>query len=176
MRSSSQTNPHPGLQSDCLAQFDAAWSVHIQQTNSRPPLLRQPENMPVPQQEVLTPSVFARMKQRNQRSGIRIEARKVGSLVRVAPVASERKTSGIIGTAMLPRHDVLHVEWNQRRRQLWKAAILAGISGSGADQIPGVPIQLRQPAATGSGELLPELWKRPRSPRQSPCTRPPRQR
>jgi len=46
------------------------------------------------------------MKQSGHCAGIRIDARKVGSFVRIAAVACQRKSGFIVGTAMLPWHNV----------------------------------------------------------------------
>ena len=69
------------------------------------------------------------MEQRNHRSRIGIDARQIGSLVPIASIAGERETGRIVGTAVLFRHDVFHVECNQRRCQLRKATIFTGVRG-----------------------------------------------
>lgn len=58
------------------------------------------------------------MEQRNQRSGIGIDARQIGPFVPIASITSERETGGIVGAAVLFRHDVFHMECNQRRYRL----------------------------------------------------------
>ena len=67
------------------------------------------------------------MEQRNHRSRIGIDARQIGSFVPIASITGERETGRIVGPAVLFRHDVFDVECNQKRCQLWKAAILTRV-------------------------------------------------
>lgn len=83
------------------------------------------------------------MQQRDQRSGIGIDARQIGPFVPIAPITSERETGGIVGAAVLFRHDVFHVECNQRGYRLGKAAIFTRIRGPRAHKTASAPIQLR---------------------------------
>ena len=90
---------------------------------------------------MIGPAVFARTKQRNHRSSVRIDARQVGSFVRVASIACECETRGIIGTTMLLRQDVFQVEGNQWRCGLVKAAIFTRVPGPVANQIASSLVQ-----------------------------------
>ncbi len=66
--------------------------VHIQQTNRRSSHWGHPEHVALSRYEMIVPGVFARMEQRNQRSGIGIDARQIGSLVPIASITGERLT------------------------------------------------------------------------------------
>jgi len=81
------------------------------------------------------------MEQRNHRSGIGIDARQIGPFVPIAPIAGERETVGIVGTAVLFGHDVFHMECNQRRCQLGKAAIFTRVPGPRAHKTAGSLVQ-----------------------------------
>ena len=83
------------------------------------------------------------MEQRNHRSRIGIDARQIGSFVPIASIAGERETGRIVGTAVLFRHDVFHMERNQRRCQLGKAAIFTRVPGPCAHKSASSLIQLR---------------------------------
>ena len=83
------------------------------------------------------------MEQRNHRSRVGIDARQIGSFVPIASVAGERETGRIVGTAVLFRHDVFHVECNQRRCQLGKAAIFTRVPGPRAHKTASPLVQLR---------------------------------
>ncbi len=86
------------------------------------------------------------MKERNHRSGIGVDARQIGSFVPITPVACERQACGIVGTAMLFRHNVFHMESNQGRCPLRKTAIFARVAGTGANEAASSLIRLRSPA------------------------------
>lgn len=92
---------------------------------------------------MIVPGVLARMEQRNHRSRFGIVARHIGSFVRVASIAGERETGRIVGTAVLFRHDVFHVECNQRSCRLRKAAIFARVPGPRAHKAASSLVQLR---------------------------------
>jgi hypothetical protein len=81
------------------------------------------------------------MEQRNQRSRIVIDARRIGSFVPIAPIAGERETGRIVGTAVLFRHDVFHMECNQRRCRLGKAAIFTRVPGPRAHKTASSLVQ-----------------------------------
>ena len=83
------------------------------------------------------------MEQRNHRSRIGIDARQIGSFIPVTSIAGERETGRIVGTAVLFRHDVFHVECNQRRCQLGKAAIFTRVPGPRAYKSASSLVQLR---------------------------------
>lgn len=83
------------------------------------------------------------MEQRNHRSRIGIDARQIGSFVPIASIAGERETGRIVGTAVLFRHDVFHMERNQRRCQLGKAAIFTRVPGPRAHKTASSLVQLR---------------------------------
>ena len=83
------------------------------------------------------------MEQRNHRSRIGIDARQIGSFVHIAPIAGERETGRIAGTAVLFRHDVFHMKCNHRRCQLGKAAIFTRIPGPRAHKTASPLVQLR---------------------------------
>ncbi len=83
------------------------------------------------------------MEQRNHRSRIGIDARQIGSFVPIASITGERQTGRIVGAAVLFRHDVFHVECDERRCQLGKAAIFALVARPGANEAAGLPVQLR---------------------------------
>jgi hypothetical protein len=113
-----------------LAQCNAAWGVHIQQTNGSSSDGRYPEHETISQFKMIAPFIFAWIKQPRHGARVRIDARQVGSLVRIASIACERKTGRIGGTAMLPRQDVFYVKANQGRCRLMKAAIFTCVPGS----------------------------------------------
>lgn len=83
------------------------------------------------------------MEQRNYHPSIGVDARQIGSFVPIAPIAGERETGRIVGAAVLFRHDVFHVECNQRCYQLGKAAIFTRVPGPRAHKTPSSLIQLR---------------------------------
>ena len=93
------------------------------------------------------------MEQRNHRSRIGIDARQIGSFVPIASIAGERETGRIVGPAVLFRHDVFHVECDERRCQLSKAAIFARAGRPGANETAGPLVQLRSPARQGAAGL-----------------------
>ena len=96
---------------------------------------------------MIVPSVFAWIKKRNNRSSLGVNAREIGSFVRITSIACECETGRIVGTAMLFRHDVFQVKSNQGCYRLLEAAILTCVSHSLANQITSSLVQFKQPAA-----------------------------
>jgi hypothetical protein len=87
------------------------------------------------------------MEQRNHHSRTGVDAGQIGLFVRITSVACEREAGRIVGTAVLYRHDVFHVEGNQRgvaiseRRQYTHALPGLDPNGTGSSLV-----QLRSPA------------------------------
>ena len=83
------------------------------------------------------------MEQRNHHSRIGIDARQIGSFLQIASIAGERETGRIVGTAVLFRHYMFHVECNQGRCRLGKAAIFTRVAGSRAHKTASSLVQSR---------------------------------
>jgi hypothetical protein len=81
------------------------------------------------------------MEQGHYGSCIGIDTRQIGSLVPIASIAGERETGRIVGTAVLLRHDVFHVECNQKRSQPGKVAISTRVPGPRAHKTASSLVQ-----------------------------------
>jgi hypothetical protein len=81
------------------------------------------------------------LKERNRDPGSWIDTAEVGSLVQVAVVARPGKVFLDSGTTVLSRHDMFAVESKERVFVLMRAAILASIFGSLANEVAKVCIQ-----------------------------------
>ena len=53
------------------------------------------------------------MEQRNNRLGFWVDARQIGPFVSVASITGKRQAGGIVGAAVLFRHDMFQVEGNE---------------------------------------------------------------
>ena len=65
----------------------------------------------------------------------RVNAREISAFGRIAPVACKGKIRRIIGTAVLARDDVLHLERRKRELVLSQTAVLTAIARSATDKL-----------------------------------------
>lgn len=100
------------------------------------------------------------MKQANKRLGVWVDAGQIGTLVGVASITGKRQARRIGGTAVLFGYDMFEVEGDKGSCGLRQPAVLAGVPGPAANQISSSLIQLKRPAATGTAEPSPALWRR----------------
>ena len=64
--------------------------------------------------EVIRPTIVSGMKQPGQLPSFRIKARQIRTFLQVTAMTSKGEIVDRIIPAMLPRNDMLYVEWNNR--------------------------------------------------------------
>ena len=89
---------------------------------------RQANNVPASDDKVIAPYISARIEQCHHSARVRIDARKIRSLVRVAAVTGESESAGIVGAAVLLRNDMLDMERDQQRRLLRQVAVFTRVA------------------------------------------------
>jgi hypothetical protein len=103
--------------------------VHIKQRDGGTADGRQADDPMFDQRKMLAPDIEARMEQSGEGIRLWIDGREVRPFVQIAPTAGQRKVLQIIGPAVLPRADVLHLKSSPGQRDLGNSAILAPLSG-----------------------------------------------
>ncbi|MFA6544001.1 MAG: hypothetical protein WCS99_06225 [Limisphaerales bacterium] len=88
------------------------------------------------QPKMLGPLVPARMEERRELPGIRVNARQVWAFVEVAVDAGPRKVVGIVAAAMLPGDDVFDMEILRRERMVRQAAVFTTPTRALSHEIP----------------------------------------
>ena len=73
------------------------------------------------------------MKQRHQLTRLRIDARKIGSLVQIAPIAGQREVRGMVAAAMLSGDNVFYVEEREWQCCLRELAVFTPVPGPATD-------------------------------------------
>src|SRR5438105_15192442 len=81
----------------------------------------------------------SRMEQAHELPCDRVDPRQIRSLVQIVMMAGESQVSQNRGSIVLPRDNVLNLEWGDRGVRLGKPAVLATEAGATADG----PAQLR---------------------------------
>ena len=104
----------PSVQlSQCQQQFPlgkVVSLVELQQPRRRAPDIGHAGDARTGPPEVILPSILPRMKQPGQFPGVRIDAREIRSLDRVASAAGQRQVLPVVRPSVLLRDDVLDVE------------------------------------------------------------------
>ena len=118
------------LPSPFSTEFYASWSIHVEEANRCAPCWRQSDDTSATDREVSAPSISTGMEQWHHSAALGIDAGEVWPFVRVAAVTSEREIAGIVGAAVLFRHDMFDMKGNERGRLLRDVAILAGVAGA----------------------------------------------
>ncbi len=98
--------------------------VHGEQPHSGATNGCQSQNLEILQAKVLAPHVFSRMEEPDGFSCIRVDARQVGTLVKIAARTGKGEIIWGVGTAMLERQNMLHMK-RQHGVFLVHAAIFA---------------------------------------------------
>ncbi len=119
-----------------LAKFDAMRRVHIQQANRGAAGGRQPNDLAALQAEVKSPIILSRIEEANDLTAFRIDAREVGSFVKVAQMACPGKSFQVVCfDKVLLRDDMIDVESEVGRGCLRDEAVLATITRTMPDQV-----------------------------------------
>ena len=119
-----------------FTEFHSALGVHVEQADCGPPCGCQADDVSASHHEVIAPNISTRIEQGHERARIGIDAREVWSFAGVTAVTGEREAARIVRATVLPRHDMLDMERNQRCRLLRHAAKLTHVPSTPSNNLP----------------------------------------
>lgn len=112
----------------------AGWRVHPQERCRRPSRRSLSFNHGAVDLKMLVPVVAPRAEELHYPFCFRIYRAQIRSLVKITVVAGQREILDFIATAVLSRHDMIHVKWRVNRRGLLYMAEFAAVSRTLPDQ------------------------------------------
>jgi hypothetical protein len=85
---------------------------------------------------VVIPGIASRVKEWRQLPCVGVDSSQIGSLVKVAAIASQRKVFRFVAAAVLDRHDMLDVKGYFYEFIYMDVAVFATTVGSLSDKLP----------------------------------------
>jgi hypothetical protein len=115
-------------------QPNTAFFVHVKDEHRGAARGSKPNNHNIGQAELLFPGVLTWVEKSGNFTRFGINAREIGTLMRVASVAGQGQIRGLIIAAVLARNNVLNVEGRKRELLLAEQTIFAAIACSAKDK------------------------------------------
>ena len=115
--------------------FESRLFIHVEQKGSCPADRAATDNFTTHKSKMLLPGLCPRVENRHERSGLRVDGRKIGSLETIAERTGEHEIGGFIAATMLLGSHVLNMKGEERRRGLRKPTVFASLAWRRSDEL-----------------------------------------